>query len=285
MSLHQYKDPASILAEIRMTRTLGERPILIVEGSEDARFWSGRVRDPGSTIVAGGRPTLLGALRRVDSSAVRGVLAVADADYDRLLSNVPTSPNLVLTDEHDLETTLASIGALRRVLFEYGDSARIATYESVAGVPAVDALIDLAADIGRFRWLNLRLPVQVPMKWLVIAKYIEGSTLKIDAVRLRQDAVTNGLAANGPTLLAKLAELPVASPWQVARGHDLVELTYIALKSVFSGPRAIRGVDEVAGALRLAADSQRLEATAMLCGMRSWEKANPTYEVLQRTVG
>ncbi len=135
MSLHDHKEPGTIVAEIDMIRTA--RPavsVLVVEGSDDAKFWGARIDHVACELsIAGGRPKLLEAAKRVSKKGTPGVLCVADADWDRLMGSLPSVPNVVFTDAHDLETTLCMASALRKAIYDLGDGAKIAAFRQTRG--------------------------------------------------------------------------------------------------------------------------------------------------------
>jgi hypothetical protein len=116
------KSPAEIENEVRMQRQLHAGSFLVVEGDDDHRFWSSRVATCCCELVIGdGKPNVLGALERLDRTAIDGVLGIVDDDFDALEGRVLPSPNLVVTETHDLECLLLRSPALNRVLAELGD--------------------------------------------------------------------------------------------------------------------------------------------------------------------
>lgn len=216
----------------------------------------------------------------VDRRPIPGVVALADPDYDRLEGRLPSSPNLVFTDARDLETTLARLGALRRVVYEHGQSDRIAAFESERGASVEDALIGLSAELGRLRWLHQRAGGSVGMDWLKPRRFVDERSLTLEYEDLQREAVKHGLAPSTAALQACLAELPEADPWQVARGHDLVEVVVVALRTRLGRWPSSRGAAEVASGLRLALDRAELESSRMVSEIRAWEKAQGHYRVL-----
>jgi hypothetical protein len=281
MPLNHHKTAASVATEIRMTRVHHDCAFLLLEGADDGRFWAGRVRETCGLLIAGGRSTLLDALAIIDARPIAGVVAVADPDYDSLQGTLPASANLVFTDAHDLETTLASIGALRRVVYEFGDAAKISAFEQRKSDPVALALAKLTAEFGRFRWLNVRRAAPVSMEWLKPKAYLDIRDLSISRTRLARDAVSAGLAPDPTTLANELAALPAADPWLVAQGHDLLEVVTVALRRVLGSLPSTRGVNDVASALRLAADGQELANTNMVQGIQAWQTGQGHYVVLR----
>jgi hypothetical protein len=216
----------------------------------------------------------------IDNESIAGVLAVADADFDRLENRLFASPNLVYTDCHDLETTIASMGALRKVLAEFGSPSRIADFERKRSEPVELALGKLTAELGRYRWLNAICPEPRSMDWFGARRYVNDS-LSIDRDRLHKDAVGNGLGVSEEILLADLAKLPLtASIWDIAQGHDLVDVITLALKGPLGKLPGNRGQKDIAAALRLAAETAQLQRSSMWQGILAWQERAQPYFIL-----
>ncbi len=280
MSLNNHKTAASIEIEIRMTRLYHDSAILLLEGADDGRFWRGRIVEDCDLLITGGRSALLEAITIVDDRPITGVLAAADPDYDRLQGTLPKSPNLFFTDAHDLETTLAKLGALRRVIVALGEVEKIRAFEARKGSSVGLALAKITAEFGTYRWLNIRSIAPVSMGWLRPDRYLDRKTLAVARSRLNTDAVRAGLAADVGALTGALADLPAADPWQVAQGHDLIAVVTAALRRCLGSLPASRGPKDVALALRLAVDARELAQTDMFQGMLAWQAGHKQYAVL-----
>ena len=59
-------------------------------------------------------------LEILEKSNFQRVLAIVDADFDRLENLANKRPNLLPTDTHDLETMLIKSPALEKVVAEFG---------------------------------------------------------------------------------------------------------------------------------------------------------------------
>ena len=97
-----YKDPDSIAAEIKMMRMVHEGAFLVLEGVSDVRFWTTRRHGTCELVDGEGKPNVVGAVHRLDTASIRGILGIVDDDYDSLMGTSRTSRNLVATDAHDL---------------------------------------------------------------------------------------------------------------------------------------------------------------------------------------
>lgn len=132
------------------------------------------------------------------------------------------------------------------------------------------------------RRTNVNHPEPVSMGWLRPPRYIDKS-LSIDRTRLDRDAVSNGLASDAVSLHAALATLQSIDIWNIAQGHDLVDIVTLALKGLLGDIPANRGRSDVASALRLAAETEQLQQSAMWAGILAWQDAAQPYFVLPTT--
>ena len=133
--LRHHKNPSTLAAEVKMTRGAHNGTLLLVEGSDDIRFWGTR-RHPTCELVDGeGKANVIGCIHRLDKEPVSGVLGVVDDDYDFLTGTHHATRNIVATDAHDLECLLCRSPALDEVLAQCGDRAKILHFASMKTRP------------------------------------------------------------------------------------------------------------------------------------------------------
>lgn len=81
---------------------------LLVEGETDKRLYQTFTDEKSCAIyVAYSKANVIAALTILEESETPGVLALVDADFDVLEGKQYTSPNLFLTDAHDVELMIA----------------------------------------------------------------------------------------------------------------------------------------------------------------------------------
>jgi Protein of unknown function (DUF4435) len=97
--------------EIKMLRSTFSGTFLLVEGNSDDTFYKNFVdRSTCRLRVTGGKQRAIDILQILNNetspngSKFAGILAIIDADFDRLEPSPHQSPNLLRTDTHDLET-------------------------------------------------------------------------------------------------------------------------------------------------------------------------------------
>ncbi|MTJ55538.1 DUF4435 domain-containing protein [Anabaena sp. UHCC 0253] len=116
--------------QIRLRRSTYAGTFLLVEGSSDKTFYERFVDKLGcELVITAGKPSskqrAINILEILEKSNFQGVLAIVDADFDRQQNTPVTSPNLLLTDTHDLETMLIQSPALEKVVSEFGSEEKI----------------------------------------------------------------------------------------------------------------------------------------------------------------
>lgn len=277
--LVNHKSPASIEAELLMSRSMHKGSFLLVEGPSDSRFWTARVnRNQCELVLAGGKPNLTGAMDRLDRKGFFGALGVVDDDFDSLMGKVSVSANIAVTDNHDLECMLLRSPALEKLLAELGNSAKISWFESSQNISVREALLQRGLAFGKLRWLSCRegwnLPFEVELK---PAKFVHEDAWIVDEAKLLECAVAVGAPQELPQLLAGL---PDADPWLVCQGHDLITILRIGLRKLLGDLKSHFDVDAVAGVLRAAYETPSLMATGLYTGVRQWEHSNSPYLII-----
>ncbi len=272
--LHGHKSPGTLVAEIKMSRRSHEGAFLLVEGRDDIRFWKSRCHATCELIDGEGKPNVIGGIQQLDTEQFPGALAVVDTDYD-----LPTRPrvesgNLLYTDAHDLECLLCRSSALDRVLAEHGALAKIQQFE-LAGVDVRTALLERTLVFGRLRWAASHARPAIALREIAVQRFVDENTWAVDAEKLLRQAAPNVRAIEG-----RLAQLPEADPWYIARGHDMVQILRIGLRRVLGDLPARIKANDIAGFLRVGMSPEALRGTGLGAGLHSWQAANQPYSIL-----
>ncbi|HFE46230.1 MAG TPA: DUF4435 domain-containing protein, partial [Nannocystis exedens] len=132
---------------------------LLVEAGVDERFWRQYctcdciIRHQGQ----GGRSGAFKELKKAEKYDDAVLLAILDADFDRLEGTLKEHPNIIWTDAHDLETTLLSIPQiLLKVLGLSIAWDKQTKKEEEWGESTQARLFRHAKPMGRLRWLKQR---------------------------------------------------------------------------------------------------------------------------------
>ena len=273
-----HKDPGSITAEIKMTRMVHNGACLVVEGGDDVRFWGTRRHVTCELVDGEGKGNVVKAIHRLDAEDIHGVLGIVDDDYDSLMDINHGTRNLVVTDAHDLECLLCRSSALDQVLGEFGIAHKIREF-TAAGVDVRRGLLERTMVFGRLRWAAKRHDLDIDFGAIRVPRFMDINTWSVDNVQLIRAASKSGKHDDCEMLKHCIAELPVADPWRVARGHDMIQVLRIGLMRVLGTLPANKGTDDIARVLRAAVSLEELQRTTLFEDVRTWERVN-TYLIL-----
>ncbi len=221
-----------------------------------------------------GKCNVFNAVHRLDSENVSGVLGIVDDDYDSLLGTSRPSRNLVATDEHDLECLLCRSRALDSVLAEFGIAWKIQEFEESAGVDVRSGLLNRTTVFGRLRWAARRHDLDIDFGSIRVPQFININTWTVDGDELVRVVSNGGSPDDDDVLKRRVAGLPDADPWRVARGHDMIEILRIGLMGVLGTLPPSTGTKDIARVLRTAISLEDLQKTSLYADMRTWESAN-----------
>lgn len=277
MSLSRLKNPGDLFAELLMSRTGFDGSLLVVEGDDDSRFWRRKVADGlCELVIAGGRRNVEGLIAKVDARRFSGALGLVDADFSGIEGASP-SPNLIYTEDHDLEAMLLQSSALDAVLVEYGDRSRIEAFEGRTGQRVREALLARGLPFGRLRWLSQRRSLRLDFERLKPARFVERSGWYLDVDSLHLEAAR--LCGLSPAdLRLHLDALPEAPSWALCQGHDLLHILNIGLAGALGN--SYPGHDTLGKMLRQAIQTHELHTSSIYRDIHGWESRNPPYLVL-----
>ncbi len=280
----KYIDGFHIAAEVRLLRQLHKGAILIVEGGDDAKVFD-RFIDTTlcKTQVAFGKTNVLDALDQLEDEGFRGVLAVVDADFDRLLGVSYPLDNLCVTEAHDMDLMIFGSTALARYLCEHADDGLFQRNFNGDLNAVRKSVLDACRPIACCRLASERANLRLNFKDLRLENYIDDQTLAVDTDALVQLIVrqsTSRLAlASVKTLMAKEAEKN-HDPDQLVCGHDASAVLGIALRRMLGKRRSFHTwASEIEAGLRLAFDKDEFAKTNLYGFLREWETKSGMYPI------
>lgn len=281
-----HKTPYSIANEVRLARTQYSGTYLLTEGDTDARVL-GRFIDPQKcrTIDCRGKENAVGAIEILDAGNVEGVLAIVDADFDRIRNQLHSSPNILVTEHHDFDLTLLCSLALQKVLGEYGSNDKVMHFENNNGKQLLDHLLTEASVIGSLRLVSQYESLNLKFKGCRYSRFVDISTLRVDCTKLVQAIKNNSQnhELDDATLIEKCKSIlseghPVH---ELCCGHDVTQLLSVGLRSALGSNNAADvEVGRVEASLRLAYESSFFQESTLKQSIMKWEKVNTGRVVL-----
>jgi len=272
--------------EIRMLRSNPSNKFLsflIVEGEGDAKFYKRFIDDSKCEInIANGKEKAIELVKILERSCFLGILAIVDADFDLLEGKLPSSPNILLTDTHDLETLLLRSPALEKLLIEYGSKEKLEKKLEGRDVRAI--LLENGKPIGYLRWVSLRDKIALTFENLDFGKFLDKKTLTLNLQLLVKTVKDK---SNRPDLLDlqdKIEQLKCADhdAWHVCCGHDLICILSEGLRHIL-GSNDAKDVKEelLEKSLRLAYEEAYFSETKLFLALQNWEKAHQPFALLR----
>lgn len=273
--------PDEIANTIRMLRTQHKGAFLIAEGGKDARFYKRFVNQQVCSVQnAHNKQNTLTVLGILENESFPGVVAIVDTDFWRITRTAHPSPNLVLTDTHDLETLIIRTSALDKVLAELGSATKVAA----ASPPVRDALVNAVTPLGHLRLVSQVEVLNLKFEGLDFAKFLDGRDVKPDAAKLVTHVknVSQSHHLVEADLLSKMANVAGQGhdPWHLCCGPDMVAALAQGLRRAWGSQTAIIASEENVGrSLRLAFEAEHFRQTKVFLDLVAWEARNLPYKL------
>ncbi|MCC5635924.1 DUF4435 domain-containing protein [Nostoc sp. CHAB 5844] len=275
---------------IRLRRSTFTGTFLLVAGSSDKIFYQRLVDELACELVdTSGKPSsrqnAINILEILEKSNFQGVLAVVDADFDRLKSLVSSSSNLLYTDTHDLETMLIQSPALDKILAEFGSEEKIAQFKRDVRL----ALLEIGMSLGYLLWISQSDGLNLTFEGITFSKFIDEQTLQINELQMIREVKNKSQAytLKDEDLQQRLTNQKSNNhdPWQVCCGHDLVQILSVGLrKALGSNKAADVEPNSLERSLRLAYEEIYFCKTQLYFNIRTWESQNQPFKVLRNNI-
>ena len=271
---------------IRMTRTQFSGTFLIVEGqTADLRVYKRLIdSEQAQATPAHNKNNALAALKILEDAHFDGVVVIVDADFWRLEGVEPTSPNLFITDTHDLETMLLESPSLEKLLDEFGSEQKIANFIANSKMNLRQALLTAARPIGYLRWASQRNDLSLTFEGIVFSRFIDRNTLHIDTGELIREVKNKSRRhdLSDSNLQDKINELTDSkhNSWDICCGHDLVSILSFGLYRVLGSNQRREVEPEVLEKfLRAGYESTYFLSTQLYQSLRGWEVSNLPFRI------
>ncbi|MGJ5629273.1 DUF4435 domain-containing protein [Nostoc sp. CALU 1950] len=269
--------------QIRLRRSTYNGTFLLVEGSSDKTFYKQFVDQLICELVeTSGKQRAIEILKILEQSNFQGVLAIVDADFDRLETLLYTSPNLLYTDSHDLETILINSPAFNKVLAEFGSEEKIAQFNR----DIKSVVVENGMSVGYLLWISKCDGLNLTFEGITFSKFIDEQTLQIDELKLIQEIKkkSQAFSLSDKNLQERLKSQKSNNhdPWQICCGHHLVEILSLGLrKALGSNKAADVEPNSLERSLRLAYEEIYFHQTQLYLDIRIWESNNQPFRVLR----
>ena len=275
-----------IAGYVRFQRQTHKGTILLVEGERDARVFD-RLLDQRYVIteVSFGKDNALEALDLLEDEAYEGVVALVDADFDRLEEVKFDLENLIVTDDHDLDVTIIRTRALDLYLEEFADKGKLQAFRSTLMGGLLSVLLKSCITLAYCRWASKKFGLMIDFKRLDFSRFIDQRRLECDEAALLSYLISRSPAAMCTEQELRQRVLALRSgdhsEFDLCNGHDASNVVGIALQDVIGSYRPIQVTGRIVeSSLRLAFDIVAFEQTSLYEKFRHWQTANTPYRLL-----
>ena len=280
------RSAGTIATDLRIRRTQFDGTLFLVEGPTDARALGQFVdRSKCQVVVGDTRDNVLTVVPLLRAEGFAGLVGLVDADFSHLQGTTPRDPDVLVTDEHDLEMMLLRSNALDRVLWARGSADRLQRAHARWGSDLRPALLATAAPLGALRlyaqregegWTFKHLNYESFLNLEALAVFVPELCQEVKNKTQRPSLDISRMAKAIDTVLAEGLDL-----WQLCRGHDVLEILSVALRK-YIGSQRPTAVNEATLSMDLALAYDKVEfvASPLFVRTRAWEAQNPGYKVL-----
>jgi hypothetical protein len=279
-------DGAYIAAQIRFVRQVHKGAILILEGETDGRVFANFIDSSKCEIeIAFGKANLLDAVDRLEEEGFPGVVAVADADFDRLLPKTYTFESFCLTDKHDLDLTIFASAALDKYILQYSDRRLCEKYFNGDVLAIRDKIMEAALPFAYCRLASERHDLGIYFKNLKHDELVSVDDLSTMTDELISELITRSSGRCTEAELKAYVAWEAAQmhdPYQLANGHDVAAILGVSLRKLIGSRRDVHTwASEIEAGLRLAFDWEKMTATQVFQFLTKWENNNKRYRIFR----
>jgi|GEM_PF-1500850 len=273
MNIKSARKPGVIVSEIELLKETHDGGFLLVEGDSDSKFWKHHVDKERCNIrIAGNKPSVLGAAKKLDEKQDLSSMGIVDADFDRVNEIDYGIGRVVMTDHHDLEMLLVKSRALERVLCSFIDEDALSKFESKQQDNILNYVLSVSLIWGRLRYLHIVEKCSFEFDFSPHKYISKNPCLRVNTEDLYADfCLYTDLCMPSSILPSALYEKLLLVPTEpledMIQGHDLLEVLFIVLREV-GCEKTIRSGGDFSPLLHLGFHSADLYKTKMFQSLK-----------------
>ena len=264
---------------LRQAPSTAIQTIVFVEGKSDWDCFENRLFNKTLCKVKSlrGKKFAITALQRCRSISVPGVIAVLDADFDRLNGNSLEAEDLFYCDGHDAEIMMSLTNAFDDLVRIVGDKEKIELAKEKTGRDIRELLLNMGAPIGAAMIVNFEKDWKLGFKELDYERFIDAQAFRCDENKLavfltkrRPDLCID------PRIYAKLIQKKVCeieNPRDLCRGHDLSAIFAMCFDKKCLGDYITRS-NNIEEALRREFGLAEFKTTELYRKLTDWQEQN-----------
>lgn len=285
--MREYITPSRIANSIAQ-KTSFKGTYLIVEGNSDYTFYRKFTSEQFCSIeIAFGNSNVIDVIEELHIRGFTDVIGLIDSDFRNLDGEIPQNPNILMTDEHDLELMIFKSSAFDTVINHHCENAKLEVLLRDCGTDLRSFLLNLSTPLGYLKWANknqgfllcfkpqnpdgrdLNYSNFIPVKSLEFTGYDKMVETVINySVPKGKINTTHEIAvATAKSLINKTIDL-----YQLCNGHDICQIICLALRSKIGSLNANAVTAcQIERELIFAYDSRFFEKTNLYTSIKKWE--------------
>ena len=253
-------------------------PVIYVEGDKDYKLFSHLFKKASCQIVqCNGKNKVIATITKLNKFKIPGVLAIADADFDRLMSEgLKVRDNLYYTDSHDSETMILQGDTFDALLSEYADEEKIQQFYQYHDSP-LQVILGICSKIGFVEYYSQNFQTGLCFKEVHHNRFIDDEYFTFDYKGFvtalingskslpYKDKVKKDLLDGETRFQDKI--------WDICRGHDLTDVISFFFKHYGSEKflSYYENSDKVESLLRMSYHHKMFEETALYSSLKKWQ--------------
>ena len=269
--MQQWLTGEDLVNLLAMLRTVDSRVFMILEGMTDCQALDSHVdEEVAATFPAHSKSAAELAIELADLRRIDKVIAILDRDWVGFLESALLSPNIVYTDDYDLDATMLFSGSvMKRVIASHSDRESRTTHLVGADSSAAELITEIAAVAGIMRYVSVRRGMHINCQKLPVHMALTKANDAVDLEMLSTIALgrSNHAEVTHTTLVTAVQEerANITDVRPFCNGHDLVAAMAVVLKQ-WGGSASQLGI---AQAVRGAFSCADLRVTGLYSGVSS----------------
>jgi hypothetical protein len=260
---------------LMMLRTTDKRTFVVLEGDTDCEALDPHVNErAAATFPAHSKSAAERTLELIDHNGMPRVLVIVDRDWVGTLESPRQSPNVVYTDDYDLDATILFAGSvLDRVVSTHSRRDVREAYLAGTGLSVEETLIDLTSPVGFLRFASERDALGLNCRAFPVHEVLAPTCDRVDVARLSRIAVKrspNSVVAEAAVVrVVESRGSATQDPRYFCGGHDLAAALAALLKQ-WGGSSSRAMIERAARAALSCAD---LMTTQLFAAVADWARA------------
>jgi hypothetical protein len=286
LSIMSHMDARDIAQEVVMERMVHKGSFVLLEGKTDIkRFRPFLASNECSMVSCNSVLKAIDVLKILIQRGINGVISIIDADFSRVRGHDRTTPNTIVSENHDLDLDWINTRSLSRYLDEVADDAKVA---SLGGKNAIVAAIHATLrPVSAARLLNKKGVFRFRTSGIDVAEfYSHGNDICADYVlALIAAGYVDASQKDWIELEIRSEMNRPKEDWQMTNGHDFCAALGAMLLSDIGNRKVPQcWSSEIETHIRLAFDKDDFLSLRLFQSVSSWEDANIGFRVLSPTL-